>query len=131
MKLRQNYLMFQCIILLSAVLDAANDCHDSGGYLKPVPLYQDVENPYSTPYGHVEEIDNKDSHNRHHHQMKRICTTTINFNSTATLTKSFYFQWTKSFILYHVMLCYCYVMLCFIQVLFSYSLFVTTIILYL
>ena len=61
----QNYLMFQCIILLSAVLDAGDDCYDSGGYLKPVPkpvpLYEDVDNPYSTPYDHIEEIDNKDS----------------------------------------------------------------------
>ena len=61
MNLQQNYLMFQCIILLSAVLDAGDDCYDSGGYLKPVPLYQDVENPYSMPYDHIEEIDNKDS----------------------------------------------------------------------
>ena len=41
--------------------DADDYHHDSGGYLKPVPVYEDVENPYSTPYDHVEDIDNKDS----------------------------------------------------------------------
>ena len=52
-----------------------------GGYLKPVPLYKDVGNPYSTLYDHIEEIEYK--------KVNRIRTTTIYFHLTVTLIKSF------------------------------------------
>ena len=61
MNLQQSYLTFQCIVLFSTVPDAGDDRHGSGGYLKHVPVYEDVENPYSTPYDHVDDIDHKDS----------------------------------------------------------------------